>query len=211
MPLPTDLVTLADVQTHLNWSTAQETQYGRPMDRFISATTAVVEAISGPVVIRSFDEWYTGGKQRIQLDNYPVTTITKVTETYGAGVTWTLTPEPVDGSGAPLDVYGYTVDLPMGILIRRMSGVTATFAGGERNVHVVYSAGMCAATANVPSNIALAALELIRINWQPQQGGNRPAVGNPELAVADAMKMGFFVPNRVLEILRPNANRFAIA
>lgn len=211
----TDLVTLSDVATHLNWSTAEQSQYAGPMARFISACTTVVEKISGPVVQRSYDEWYTGGKPRIQLDNYPVVgPMPLVTESFGANTIWTLTEQPLDGSSG-FNAFGYTIDRPTGQLIRRFSGVASPFAMGARNVHVQYTAGMCANTASVPPNIAQAALELIRINWQPVQAGNVPqfgtAAGVDQLDVAESMHMGWFIPPRVLEVLKPNANRFAIA
>lgn len=211
----TDLVVLADVATHLNWSSAETTKYTAPMTRFISASTAIIEGISGPVVQRTFDEWYSGGRSRIQLDNYPVVgNPTLVTEAWAASLLWTLTPEPLDGSVAG-DAYGYTIDQPSGLLVRRMMGNESNFATGTRNVHVQYTAGMCASTASVPPNIALAALELIRINWQPVQGGNVPsyggAGGTDALDVSASVPAGFFVPPRVMEILKPNANRFGIA
>lgn len=189
------------------------------MGRFISAATTVIEDISGPVVQRTFDEWYTGGTPRIQLNNYPIVgTPTLVTETYSSQVVWTLTYQPIDGSVGG-DSKGYTFDAANGILMRRALGVAMPFAKGERNIHVQYTAGMCADTASVPPNVALAALELIRINWQPVQAGNIPnygagaggSAGYESVDVTDPLKLGFFVPNRVLEILKPNANRFAIA
>lgn len=216
MPIPTpgdapstDLVSIDDVASHLNWSDGQKAKYTDEMARFISATTAIVEDISGPVVQRQFDQWYSGGRAMIQLDNYPVVEIIAVTESYGSTVLWTLTEQPLDGSGS--DAYGYTIDYASGMLVRRASGIAMDFASGVKNVHVTYTAGMCTNTASVPPNVALAALELIRINWQPQQGGNRPQMGQQDLQVTDAMHLGFFIPNRVMEILKPNANRFGIA
>lgn len=214
MPAPsTDLVTIDDVATHLAWSDSTKTTYATPMGRFISAATTVVEQISGPVVQRSFDEWYSGGGRSIQLDNFPVIgSLTTVVESYGANAIWTLTEQPLDGSNG-FDAYGYTIDRPSGQLVRRFSGVASPFAPGVRNVHVVYTAGMCADTAHVPPNIAEAALELIRINWEPVQQGNAPAYGQSNddgLDTRDPMHYGWFIPPRVLEVLTPNANRFAI-
>lgn len=206
----TDLVTISDVADHLNWDTAQQTKYAAEMAGFISAVTAVVEDITGPVVTRDYDEWYDGGSPIIVLDNVPVTAVTTVTETFGANVIRTLTLQQLDGV-TPVDAYGYTIDMETGTLVRRVSGMTGPFAGGRRNVHVVYSAGYGAATANVPPNIWLAALELIRVNWQPQQGGNRPAMGVIDPQVGDSMRLGYFVPNRVMELLAPTHGSYGIA
>lgn len=209
----TDLVTIDDVVTHLSWSDATKTKFATPMARFISAATTVIEQISGPVVQRAFDEWYSGGNSRLQLDQFPVVgTLTTVTESYGANAIWTLSEQPLDGSNG-FNAYGYTIDRPTGQLIRRYSGVAGRWAAGVRNVHVVYTAGMCADTASVPPNIAEAALELIRINWEPVQQGNAPAYGQSNddgLDTRDPMHYGWFVPPRVIEVLTPNANRFAI-
>lgn len=215
MPLPTDLVTTNQVANHLNWSTDEQFRLADEMSTFISAATSSIEQITGPVVQRQFDEWYSGGSQRIQLDNYPVVSVASITESYGSNTIWTLTEQPLDGSVA-YDSYGYTLDKASGLLIRRYSGTAARFAAGERNVHIIYTAGMCTSTNTVPPNVVLATLELIRVNWQPQQGGNRPGYGNNGAGGIDALPVasgpftGFFMPNRVIEILRPATNRFAI-
>ena len=206
----TDLVTTDQVAAHLNWSAAEQTKYASEMALFITATTAVVESISGVVVQRDFDEWYSGGSPRLQLSNYPVVSVTLVDESYGGDVVWTLTEQVLDSGGG--DMYGYTIDKTHGMLVRRAAHVAIPFAYGVKNVHVQYTAGMCATTAAVPANIQLGALEIIRYNWQPQQAGNRPQMGQADLVVADGVThRGYFVPNRVVEILRPNANRFGIA
>ena len=96
MTLATDLVTLADVAANMNWSSAETSKFTVPMGRFISASTAIVEDISGPVVQRTFDEWYSGGKTRIQLDNYPVVgNPSLVTEAWASSAIWTLTAQPL--------------------------------------------------------------------------------------------------------------------
>lgn len=206
----TDLVTIDDVAAHLNWSDNEKTKQQTEMARFISAVTAVVESITGPVSARDYDEWYDGGAPLIMLNYSPVISVTKVTETFGANVIRDLTEQPLDGV-TPVDAYGYTVDLQTGTLIRRVSGMTGPFAGGRRNVHVTYTAGYGA----VPANVSLGALELIRINWQPQQGGNRPGYtstsGVDEMQVDGSWRMGYFVPNRVMELLAPTRNTFGIA
>lgn len=205
----TDLVTVDDVAGHLNWDDTQKTKYATEMATFISAVTPVVEDITGPVVSRQFDEWYDGGSPIIVLDNTPVTQVTTVTETFGANVIRTLTLQQLDGQ-TPVDAYGYTIDLVTGTLVRRVSGMSGPFARGRRNVHVVYTAGYGAATTNVPANIRLGALELIRVNWQPQQGGNRPPMGVIDPQVGDSMRLGFFVPNRVMELLSPTRGSYGI-
>lgn len=202
----TDLITIGDVAAHLNWDSTQQGKCGPEMARFISAVTPVVEHIIGPVVAQPFDEWFDGGGPQIILRR-PVISVSLLTESAGNSL-YTLTSEPLTDPG---DGYGYTLDSVTGAVTRRRSGIASAFADGTQNVHVIYTAGMCADTSTVPANVALAALELIRINWQPQQGGNRPQMGANDTPVADAMHMGFFVPNRVMELLRPNVSSVGIA
>jgi hypothetical protein len=208
----TDIVLLSDVQTHLNWSAAEETKYATPMGRFISAATPVIEEVTGPIVQRAFNQWYSGGYKQLILRRRPVVSITSVTETSGS-TTWTLTDQPVT---APVDGYGYTLNSDFGVLTRRSHGVEMPFADGTDNINVQYVAGYCADTAHVPPNIAEAALELIRINWQPPQAGNVPSFGGSSgidtLDMNDGIKVGgWFIPNRVLVLLRPGPKRIGIA
>lgn len=208
MALPTDLVAIGDVASHLNWDSAQQTKYATEMARFISAVTPVVERITGPVVQRAYDEWFDGGGQQIILRK-PVVTVTLLTEASGGNSIQTLTNEPLTAAG---DGYGYTVNNDTGVVTRRANGIAAAFAAGVENIHAQYTAGLCADTGSVPANIALGALEIIRVNWQPQQGGNRPTMGTVDPNVADGLRMmGFFLPNRVMELLQPNVSSLGIA
>lgn len=208
MSLTTDLVTVADVAAHLNWDTTQQTKYANEMARFISAVTPVVERFTGPVVQQDFDEWFDGGGVQIILRK-PVVAIALLTESTG-NATQTLTEEPLSAAG---DWYGYTVNKASGAVTRRANGIATKFPDGVENIHAHYSAGLAADTASVPANVALGALEIVRVNWQPQQGGNRPIPGGQsDLGVSDGLRMmGYFVPNRVMELLQPNASNLGIA
>lgn len=212
-PMTTDLVLLADVATHLNWSTAEETAYAVPMARFISAATPIVEEITGPVVSRTFDEWYDGGSDTLALIHRPIISITSLGEFVGGSVQ-ALTEQPL--TSPPFDIYGYTINLTRGTIVRRANGVATPFADGVENIHVVYVAGQCADTAHVPANIAEGTLELIRINWQPIQAGNIPSFGNSSSAdnydSMDGFKAGgWLVPDRVIATLRPGIKRTGLA
>jgi len=195
-----DIVTLDEVAAHLGWSAAEKARQAVEMGGFISGITAVVEAITGPVQARACDEWHDGGAPSIFLLNPPVTAITLVTEGFGSGTINTLTAQPLDGVTAQ-GLYGYVADLSIGALFRQALGRPCNFWAGRRNVHVTYTAGHGA----VPANVRLGALELIRTNWQPQQGGNRPeydAGGNDDETYA--ILGGYFVTSRVMGLLAPN-------
>ena len=185
-----DLVTLSDVKAHLNIT---GTSHDTELSGFISAATPVVEDIVGPVTTRTVDEWYTGGGSKIVLRQYPVASITSVTEY--AGTTGTaLTQANVDTA----DSYAYTLESG-GVLARRTGSLGTNFTTGVDNVHVVYVAGR----SSIPANIRLAALELIRHWYQLTQQGGRPQLGG---AAEDGMftPSGFAVPARVVELLAPH-------
>jgi hypothetical protein len=204
------LVTVADVADELNWSAAQTTAYTAEVQHFIDAITPVIEGIVGPVSSTPYDEWHDGGYPILLLLHPPVLAITTITEAFGANTVRVLSNQPLDGVSA-VDSYGYTADLESGEITRRISGRAAPFTPGRRNIHVVYTAGRSV----TPENIRLGALELIRVNWQPQQGGNRPGystgAGVDGLEVEGAWRMGFFVPNRVMELLAPSRHSWGLA
>ncbi len=134
----------------------------------------------------------------------PVLSVSLVTESYGGGTTYTLTNQ--DPSGASLDSYGYSLDKDTGKLTRRVSGMAARFMAGRNNIRAVYQAGRI----TTPPNIRNAALELIRFNYVPQQSGNLTSWGrgtSNDTDVEGSMRLGFFVPNRVMEQLNPDSNR----
>ena len=155
---------------------------------------------------RGLDEWFDGGGQQVMLRS-PVVSVSLLTEASGNSVQ-TLTEEPLTAAG---DGYGYTLNATTGVVTRRSNGIAVTFADGVENIHAQYTAGVCADTLSTPANVALGALEIIRLNWQPQQGGNRPQMGT-DVPMTDGLRMlGFFVPNRVMELLQPNVSSFGIA
>ena len=173
------LVTIADVTGHLNWSAAQATTYTAEMQHFIDGVTPVVEGIVGSVTPTAWDEWYDGGAPLLLVLHPPIQTITAVTETFGSNVIRVLSNQPLDGISA-VDAYGYTFDAESGEITRRVSGIASWFAMGRRNIHVQYTSGR----AVVPENIRLGTLELIRFNWQPQQGGNQQVAAlRPKLPI----------------------------
>ena len=175
----TDIVTVAEVKTHLNIPSS-DTSSDAELAGFISAATPVIEHVTGPVVARAVVEKYDGGYEALVLRQPPVISITSVTE-----------------DGTAVAASDYTLS-DAGVLYRK-SGV---WLCGRSTVQVTYQAGR----STVPASIALAAKELIRINWRPQQGGNySPVDGGSSDVGAGEPRLGFFVPNRVAEMLVPHA------
>jgi len=203
------IVTITDVAAHLRWTASQTIEYTAQMQGFIDGVDPVIESIVGAVNSAAYDEWYDGGAPILLVMHPPILTITSVTETFGSNVIRTLTEQPLDGIHS-VDAYGYTWDPEPGEITRRISGMAAPFASGRRNVHVVYNAGR----AVVPPNVRLGALELIRLTWKSQQGGPRPGfVASPgDLQPSEGeWRMGYFVPNWVMEMLAPSRRSWGIA
>ena len=167
------LVSVAEAKDHLNASgitAANEEEL-----RFhVLTASQVVEDLIGPVARRTITEVVTpiGGKLWLRP---PVISVSSVTSAYGYTATYTVGDLYVDGE----------------------SGVVHYGAGGSTfayPVTVTYVAGR----AVVPAPIRMAVLDLIRINWRPQQGGNYSAfdevAGGPSV-----MRLGYFVPRNIEE------------
>lgn len=175
----TDLATLAQVKQHLNIPTGTTT-HDSELSAFIESITAVIEQITGPVVLRQVVERHHGGQRHVTPLRPPVESITSVTE---------------DGEAVAAD--GYVLS-DAGLLYRS----SGRWYPGTSNVEVTYQAGRVAATADVPASIRHAALDLLAVNWRPQQGGNA-SVFDVGGADEGTVRLGFFVPNRVVQLCAP--------
>lgn len=178
----TDIVSLASVKTHLNISSS-DTSQDAELAVFIESVTPVIEHVTGPVVTRAVVENHDGGAEAIVLRRPPAQSITSVTE---------------DGTTVAASEYYLS---EAGVLYRRYG----VWVGCRGKVQVTYQAGIAAALATVPASIAMAAKELIRINWRPQQGGNYSPFDGGASDELGQVRLGFFIPNRVAEMLVPHA------
>ena len=171
-PIQPGLVSLEETRAYLRITAAKLAQgtYRTRLLSWIQASRVLIEDIVGSLTITTHDEWYDGGYQTIMLLESPVSSVTTVTETFGANVIRTLTLQVLDGISAT-DAYGYTIDYDTGQLVRRVTGIAAPFALGRRNIHVQYSAGQPGAWRE---NIRLANLETLRVWWLASQDGNDP-------------------------------------
>lgn len=150
---------------------------------FILSASMIVEDVVGVVARRTITETASGGGRHIVLERSPVIEVAEVR---------------VDG--ILVDVGDYAAS-PSGLLTRR----AGTWPAGLRNVEITYLAGRSA----VAPNVLNATLELIRINWRPRQGGNAGVFdggrGDEFQAGAGEVRLGFFVPNTVMQRLAPNS------
>ena len=204
------LVSLPDVKDYLNLAPSDRDHDARIL-RFISSVRPVVERITGPILLTTFDEWHRGGHTFVQLrrrasstfGTTPVMELLTCTEFRGAA-TYELdvVADPAHGSA-----YSCMVDAIGTVTRRSAGGGVMAFPPGPDTVHVTYRAGQSA----VPENVYEGTLELIRLNYQHavQSGRARALRDDDDLPTGPAV--GFFVPNRVRELLGPNRRAPSVA
>jgi len=199
------LVTLGDVKDHLNIPAATNT-HDLELLLTIDAVTPVVENITGPILQRSFTETYDGGGVFISTRHRPLVSVESVSE-YRGPIRYDLTQVATIDAGT---IYSYTWE-PTGRIVRRtVGGGVATFPPGPNAVTVKYTAGY----AQVPANVSYGTKELIRVNYQQTQQAARRPFGGGAAAQDDTPGttiLGFFVPNRVRELLAPSRRHPSIA
>lgn len=181
-------VGLAEVKEHLNIPAA-DTSADEELRGFILSSCEVVEDIVGVVARRTFTQTLSGrGEPALLLSRRPVIAVTSVT---------------VDGTA----VTDYSVT-PHGVLTRTTAYRAGRWPSGVDNIVVTYTAGR----TSVPAGGLDGTKELIRINWRPQQGGNyspfnqgRGDEHGQQARGAGEIRLGFFVPNTVMQRLQPSA------
>jgi hypothetical protein len=202
------LVTLYEVRDHLRLQTTDRSRDAR-LVQMIDAVAPVVENISGPVLQRIYqNETYDGGNGFISLRHRPVLEVHSVVEFRGS-IRYELTQVPTPDLGT---TYSYMFEPPGRIVRRTVGGGMTSFPPGADQVFVTYTAGR----ATVPPNIREGTLELIRVNFQQTEQGGRPQLGAAGGMSMDeigggAQMLGFFVPNRVKELLAPSGRHPSVA
>ena len=193
------IVALGDLKDYLNIAATDRTHDGELL-RFIDGVTPVVENICGPIVQRVYqNETYRGGMVQIALRHTPVIEVNEVAEFRGP-VRYTLTQVATPDLGS---VYTYMFEPPGYITRRSAGGGTVPFPSGEDSVFVTYTAGY----TQVPSDVRLGTLELLRVNYQQTQQAGRARFGGAaplDDGTPGQMMLGFFVPGRVREMLQPS-------
>lgn len=179
-------VTLYEVKAHLNITnqTSDAELYA-----FIDAAEAAIEKRTGPIVARSFTSRVSGSMpgtltSAMTLPVYPVISLTSVT--------------PYGGTG--LDVTALYVS-PAGVI--QYAGVVQYASGAfpARDYTVTYLAGYAATAADVPADLKLAVLEMIRVLWSTTQRGStsRPGSAPPP----DSAPMAGPGMDRVEQLIAP--------
>lgn len=192
------VVDIASVKAHLNLNLNDVSQDAELLG-FILAATPIIRDIIGPILPETHTQFFNGGVGTISLPWQPVMSIQSATEYYGLSA-FLLTEQPL---GSQMNAFAFTVDYVTGQLTRRtFGGQAALFAVGDKNVKVSWTAGR----PDVPYNVRLGALELIRHNWQMTQQGGRGRMRSSVGGGGDEMSVpiGFAVPDRVVEMLAPH-------
>lgn len=208
------IVSLGAVKEYLNIPANDKSRDSKLL-RFIRASVSVIENVTGPVVVRTFDEWYDGGQYHIMLrhppstgyGSNPVCTLNFV-EVYIGPIEYQFT-----GVGTPVtgSIYTYEVDTFSRVVRRAPGGGIIPFPNMPQSVHIGYVAGQ----SPVPDSIAEANLELLRVNYQQTQQMGRPGWGGGSSADDDmlvpSLPLGSFLPGRVKEILGPTRRPPSVA
>lgn len=178
------IVGLAETKEHLNIDQATTT-HDEELRRTIAGVTLVVEDIVGIVARRSITEVRSGrGTSTLLLSRRPVISVTSVVE-----------------NSVTLAASDYSVT-EHGVLTRLAGGTRWRWPIGVENIVVTTVAGRAA----VPDNILDGTRDLIRVNFRPQIGGNRTPFDtvSDQRAEPGTVRLGFFVPNSVMERLNPS-------
>ena len=175
-----EMVGLVETKEHLNIALT-DTTHDEELRRTIKGASAVAEGIVGACATRTVAETVSGrGGARIYLGLAPVVSVTSIVE-----------------DGATLTAGAYSAANKTGIITR----VGAGWAVGANNVTVTYVAGRPV----IKNNILEGVKDLVRANFRPQIGGNRSPFDTMGPApVGGEMRLGFFVPNSVMERLTPD-------
>ena len=196
------LVSLGEVKEYLNIAATDKTRDAKLL-RFLEQIRPVVEFITGPIIERLISETYDGGSPWIALRYRPVVSVNSVTE-YRGPIPYPLQQVATPDLGT---IYSYMYEPPGRIVRRTVGGGQTAFPAGADSVFVTYTAGY----TQVPANVTQACLELVRVHFQmTQQGRPRPGGGGIDDDEPGRPIMGFFVPNRVRELLEPNTRHPSI-
>ena len=139
--------------------------------RMVTAVSARIDKLVGPVVQREVVEYRDGGAATIVPHETPVASVTSITEWDGS--TQTILTADTWGTAGAAD--GYWLDQSATYahackIERRSSGSRATFAAGSGSVKLVYVPGRFADTASVSPLFKEAAAEVLRRLWNREAG-----------------------------------------
>lgn len=187
-----DVLTLAEARTGLSTETGH-TAKDAPLAAYITAVSRRLDELCGPIVIRTItDEVHSGGTKSLFLREYPVVSVTTITE-YEDTTGTVLSVE----TNASKPSSAYLLDPATGIIHRRATGTSRDFSIGDRNVVVTYQAGRYANTAAVDERFKTAARLLLSHYWRREMAVGTVTYGGEVIPNLP----GFGVPNVVMDLL----------
>jgi hypothetical protein len=186
-----DLLTLDEAKLALNiTNTGQDAE----LASYITAVSRRIDALTGPVVIRTVtDELHNGGGSAIWPRYTPVASITSVGEYAGTTLT-TLTAE----TNATKTGKNFLYDATLGVIYRRSGGSDSLFPAGRGNLLVTYQAGRYADTASVDPRFKQAAAIFLSHLWRFEQGQGSATFGGFSAGLGIP---SFGTPNAVIDLL----------
>ena len=205
------IVSLGDAKDILQIPPDDHTQDAKIV-RFVRGVQLIIEGQIGPVVRRTFDEWYDGGSSTIKLRRRPTTALGSTPvlnlmacSEYVGPIEWPLAVVASPDKG---QTYSCMLDPSTGTVVRRtVGGGVQAFPPGPQTVHVIYEAGQAA----VPWNVYEGTLEILREHYQQTQ-----QVGLGESLLADESTessaiIGFLVSGKVRQWLSPMRRHPSVA
>ena len=196
------LVSVADVKDVLNLMDLDRVHDSKIM-RWIRAARPVIEALTGPIIPTTLEEWHDGGHYSITLwripssalGTSPILIVNAISE-YNGPIEWPLAMISSPDEG---ELYSAQVEVNIGRIVRRTAGGgSQAFPSMPQSVHVWYTAGQ----SSVPDNVYEGTLEYIRQNYQDQAQALRS--GKSRSPVVEGPPAGYAVSYRVREILAAN-------
>lgn len=188
MTYPTTLASIDEVKDRLNVKGGTD---DAEIQEFLDSATQVLANLYGDVLPVQYTERLQayGDGSRVLLGRSPLLSIDTVQVIWGYQNLSPVTLAPTT----------YRADLRTGEL--RLFATSAPFAWQYASrdwslaeFDITYTAGRAAVTPAVKD----AVLEILRVNWQPQQSGNLPGVGDDD---AGFTYMGYYIPNSANERL----------
>ncbi len=171
-----DLLSLAEGKAAVGITDAG-TGFDTALAQKITAVSRRMDRLCGPIVVRTYtDEELAGGRDRVRVRHWPVSSFTTVTE-YDGTTAQVLTAEDFDTQ--PSEAYSPQrwENTPTatynGVLWRRTGGLAACFPCGPEAVKVTYIAGRAANTAAVDPVFKEAAGIALKNVWRSMESGTQ--------------------------------------
>lgn len=200
----TALASLDDIKTRLNILPDDADSDANLMD-YLASATSILRDLYGDVIPTSYTEvlFPYGDGSRLLLGRAPLISVDSIL------ATWPYVGSP----NVVLSPNTYIVDLRSGVVtIFALSPAFSWQYAARDWSYARYTVAYTTGRAVVDPKVKDAVLELLRINWRPQAGGNLPGISSGDEAEAAGFTyLGFYIPNGVHERINAGARPNQIA